>query len=60
MKSLYTVLAVLLFSLNGWAQSPQAINYQAVARDGSGALLSNQLINVRFTIHEGSATGTTV
>jgi hypothetical protein len=33
------------------------ISYQAVVRDASGAIYSNQPINVRFTIHDESATG---
>lgn len=33
-----------------FAQSPQGINYQAVARNTSGAILSNQTIGVRISI----------
>jgi hypothetical protein len=39
------------------AQSPNAFNYQAIARNAGGALVSNQTINVRFSIREGSASG---
>ena len=33
------------------------ISYQAVVRDASGAIFANQPINVRFTIHDETATG---
>ena len=42
------------------AQVPQALNYQAVARNASGYLITNQLIGLRFSILSGSATGTVV
>ena len=42
------------------AQSPQAFNYQAIARNGSGNPLSNQQIAARFTLKVGSMTGTIV
>lgn len=56
-----TILLVLLFfliQLN--AQSPLAIPYQAVARNASGNLISNQQISIRFSIHDGTAGGTVV
>lgn len=40
------------------AQAPQKISYQAVARNSSGTLISNQTIAVGFRIYQGSATGT--
>lgn len=42
------------------AQAPQKINYQAVARNAAGNELQNQPIAVRFTIYNGSSTGTIV
>lgn len=39
------------------AQIPQSFTYQAVARDGSGNVYSNQNASVRFSIHEASAGG---
>ena len=42
------------------AQAPSAIPYQAVARNVSGSLVTNQSVSLRFTIHDGTATGTTV
>jgi hypothetical protein len=40
------------------AQAPQSFNYQAVARDTSGALLSNQAVNFRISLLQGSTRGT--
>jgi hypothetical protein len=42
------------------AQAPQSFNYQAVARDASGAVLSNQAVSFRISLLQGSATGTNV
>ena len=42
------------------AQAPQGIPYQSVIRNGSGALLINQAVHVRFSIHDSSALGTIV
>lgn len=52
---LFVCLSVLLF-----AQPPQGFNYQAVVRNNSGAIIANQAVSARFTIHDGSASGTTV
>ena len=32
------------------AQSPESFSYQAVARDGNGVMLTNQIVSFRFTI----------
>jgi len=58
-KSLFFAFAVLT-SYGITAQVPQQINYQAVARNAAGAVLANQAISIRFTIHDASATGTNV
>ena len=46
--------------LNVHAQAPQAISYQAVARDNSGNPIINQNISLRFSIHDLTAAGTVV
>ena len=43
-----------------FAQTPEAINYQAVARDNNGNLIANQEIRLRVSILRGSASGTVV
>lgn len=64
MKTHSNFLQVILLVLNSFgvcmlamAQAPQAIPYQAVARDSSGNLLSNHTISIRFSIHQVTATG---
>ncbi len=42
------------------AQAPEGLSYQAVARDGSGMLLANQNIDVKFEVRETSASGTVI
>jgi len=58
MKTLYLFIVFTLlqtFLLN--AQSPLAFKYQAVVRDASGDIVSNQLVSFRMSIHEGFAGG---
>ena len=61
MKKLYLIGLILLC---GWgsarAQAPQGFSYQAVARDLSGQMLPNQSVSFRFTLLQGSLTGTVV
>ncbi|MDP5168749.1 MAG: hypothetical protein NWR72_00770, partial [Bacteroidia bacterium] len=56
------ILSIMLLFLSSsvFAQTPEALNYQGVARDGNGAPLTNQAIGLQFSIHESSATGTVV
>ncbi len=59
MKKLYLFGALTLFVTIAFAQTPQGMNYQAVARNAAGVILSNQNIGVRITITNGNA-GTTL
>lgn len=43
--------------MNLMAQSPQAFNYQGVARDNGGNVLANQSIGVKVDLRQGSTTG---
>ena len=61
MKALFTVCAfVFLGALTALAQAPQAVPYQGVARTAAGAILSNQNISLRMTIHNLTAAGAVV
>lgn len=42
------------------AQQLPQINYQGIARNVDGTLISGKTISLRLTLHDGSATGTTV
>lgn len=57
---LFATVLLLMLTLGTRAQAPQSFNYQAVARNAGGQVIQNQNVGLRFTIHDGSATGTTV
>lgn len=58
--TLLTLLAALYLVLTLQAQPPQKISYQAVVRNSTNALVTNQPVGVKITILQGSATGTPV
>jgi hypothetical protein len=60
MKKLILALWACLLTFHAFSQAPQAINYQAVARDKSGILLSSKSITMRMSILSGSASGSSV
>jgi hypothetical protein len=60
MKKMFLIAIMLFAILNIKAQSPQAIPYQAVARDNNGNLLPNQSISLRFSLHDITFGGTIV
>ncbi|MDC3336227.1 hypothetical protein OAW23_00010 [Flavobacteriales bacterium] len=60
MKNFILILLIFCSSINLMAQSPDLINYQAVAHDASGALLTLQPVTVTFGVYQGSASGTLV
>ena len=59
--SLLFIAFIFLVGLSStYAQAPEGINYQAVIRTSSGALVTNTLVAVRVQIKQNSATGTIV
>ena len=60
MKKLFTSILLLFVGLATFAQTPSSFNYQAVLRDASGGILSNQEIEIGIALLQGSATGTEV
>ncbi len=60
MKQFYTLLAVFLLTAPTWAQSPEKMSYQAVIRDGSDELVTNQQVAMQISILQGSASGPSV
>lgn len=50
----------MIHTLRMQAQVPTTINYQAMARNSSGNSINNQLISFRFSIRDGSPTGSIV
>lgn len=49
--------AILSFSITTFAQAPEKMNYQGVARDGSGNILADQSIGLEIKIHSSSGVG---
>ena len=61
MKKLNLLLTAILFAVSGaFAQAPQSFKYQAVARNSTGDILTNQNISIRISIHETSPGGTVI
>lgn len=56
MKKFITTLSVVLITLCAVAQSPDIMNYQAVARNSSGQALASQTIRVRLSIVKNAVT----
>lgn len=56
-KQTIALFVLILIAQFVWSQVPHKFNYQAVARDGSGAIIANQNISARFTIRDIAATG---
>jgi hypothetical protein len=59
-KTLIYIVLLLFVGVAARAQAPQALNYQGVARDGSGFPLASTLLGMRLSVHDGSPSGTIV
>ena len=59
-KLLVFFLFSFFYSLNSNAQVVSGMNYQAVIRNSSNALIANTVVGVKISILQGSATGTVV
>ena len=57
MKNLFIFYLLFFLTFDLLAQTPQAIPYQAVARNSAGVPLSNQNIKVRFSIRDSILSG---
>ncbi|MBL7104363.1 MAG: hypothetical protein ISS18_08535 [Bacteroidales bacterium] len=60
MKKITLSMVMITIAITVLAQSPQAFKYQAVARDNAGNVLDNQNVTFRFSILQGSASGTVI
>ena len=59
MRKLLTSIFLML-AISTLAQVPQGFNYQAVIRNSSGELITEQDVSVRISILQGSTTGSPV
>lgn len=62
MKLKIILMALLMLSsvMIAFSQSPQSFNYQAAVRDNTGTPIANQLVSLRISVLQGSATGSGV
>lgn len=58
-KKLLLLFLITAFSVGVFGQTnvPQGINYQGIARNSSGVLISNQAVSVKIGIYAGSISG---
>ena len=55
-RIIFSILTLLITGL-AFAQAPQSFNYQAIARNATGAPLANQAISVRLSITDSVTAG---
>jgi uncharacterized protein (TIGR02145 family) len=61
MRKIYFISVLMLIAFNCLnAQTPQAINYQGVARDNSGNVIATHMVSLRLSILSGSTAGSAV
>ena len=60
MKKIIGILVVVFSAIKIVAQTPQSMNYQAIARDNGGNVIPNTAIAVEFRIHDSIQTGIVV
>ena len=61
MKTIFlSLIALLSISFNMNAQSPEGFKYQAVIRDAGNAIITNQVVGMRFSIQQGTIGGPSV
>ncbi|MFN4972501.1 MAG: tail fiber domain-containing protein [Bacteroidota bacterium] len=60
MKKLSAICAALFITAGVMAQAPNKMSYQAVIRNNSNALVSNQSVGMRISIVQGSIFGASV
>ncbi len=61
MKKIYLSFILISFiTISLLSQTPQAVNYQAIARDDVGNIIADQDVSLRISVLEGSAFGTVV
>jgi hypothetical protein len=58
-KNLLLIFTLALF-VKSFAQAPQAVNYQGVARNAAGKPYPNQNVALQISIHANTATGNIV
>lgn len=60
MKKIMTVCSSMLIAASIFAQAPNKMSYQAVIRNNSKQLITNQTVGMRISIIQGTSTGPAV
>jgi len=60
MKKIVLIVALALGTYTVSAQTPERMSYQAIVRNASGQLLTNQNVAVKVSVLQGSAAGSAV
>ncbi len=60
MKTLALSLLAILLATSVESQVPQSFKYQAVARDGTGNVLSDKMISLKISVLSGSVSGSVI
>ena len=60
MKNNYSILVALFIVGSTFAQAPEQMSYQAIVRDATGNLVTNQQVGMQISILQTTATGTAV
>ncbi|MEZ5173578.1 MAG: collagen-like protein [Bacteroidia bacterium] len=60
MKTFVLCFCLVVLSLPVWSQAPEAMSYQAVLRDNTGEPLTDQVVQTRIQIHQGTSDGPVV
>lgn len=60
MKRIITLCLAILITANMFAQVPQKMSYQAVIRNNTGELVTNQMVGMKISILQGSSSGNIV
>ncbi len=60
MKKLFTILAIITLAATAFAQSPEKMSYQAIIRDVSNNIITNQSVGMQISILQGSESGSAV
>ena len=57
MKTFIAIILAFIISTSVFAQIPQKLSYQSVVRNSSDQLITNQMVGMKISILQGSATG---
>ena len=60
MKKIITICTAILITASVFAQAPNKMSYQAVIRNNSNVLVTNQTVGMQISILQSSANGTSV